>query len=235
MIPKNIYQSWYTTILNPLIETKIHNMKIMNPEYVHKIYTDDEIDEFVNEYFPGEISNCYNKLNIIVAKVDFWRYLILYKYGGIYLDMDSSIDKPLNNLINDDDEAIITAEKNSNVFVQWALIFNKEHPILKITIDLIVYNIQNNKYPNNIHKMTGPTVFSQALNIFHMKHYNRKVRHHLIHPNFDITFNNKERSYRIYSIDYKNYFKFKYDGCDVLYINKKNWREEEKELQLLKI
>lgn len=85
----------------------------MNPEYVHKIYIDEEMDVFVNENFPGDIANCYNRLNIIVAKVDFWRYLVLYKFGGIYLDMDSSINYPLKYLINMNDEAIITIESNN--------------------------------------------------------------------------------------------------------------------------
>ena len=89
------------------------------------------MDKFVNDNFKGEIADCYNKLNIIVAKVDFWRYLVLYKYGGVYLDMDSSIERPLHELINDEDEAIITAEGNPHLYVQWALIFSKHHPILK--------------------------------------------------------------------------------------------------------
>ena len=45
----------------------------------------------------------------------------MYKYGGVYLDMDSSILKPLRELINDDDNAIITtAEGNPHLYVQWA-------------------------------------------------------------------------------------------------------------------
>ena len=90
--------------------------------------------------------------------MDFWRYLALYKYGGVYLDMDSSIEKPLDDLIKPEDEAIITAEGNSGLYVQWALIFSKGHPILKKTIDLVVTNIKNNNHPNDIHKMTGPNV-----------------------------------------------------------------------------
>ena len=82
-------------------------MKQNNPGYVHKIYTDIEIDEFVNINFPGEITECYNTLNIIVAKVDFWRYLILYKLGGVYIDIDSCINTDLNMLINDTDTAIV--------------------------------------------------------------------------------------------------------------------------------
>ena len=233
MIPKNIFQSWYTKKLPLFIENKINNMLKMNPTYNYKLYIDEEIDSFVTDNFPGEIADCYNKLNIIVAKVDFWRYLILYKYGGIYLDMDSAINISLDKLINHDDEAIITAEKNPNMFVQWALIFNKDHPILKETIEQIIDNIKNNKFPNDIHKMTGPAVFSKAINNIHNKYYNKNVRHNLIHKNFNITFNNDEKSYRIYSIDYNNYFSFTYTESYLLYINKKHWREEEKNCQLV--
>jgi mannosyltransferase OCH1-like enzyme len=233
MIPKNIFQSWYTINLHPLIKNKIDNMKKMNPSYNHRIYTDDEIDDFVNENFPGEILDCYNKLNIIVAKVDFWRYLILYKYGGVYLDMDSSINGSLDKLIKENDEAIITAENNPNMFVQWALIFNKEHPILKKTIELIVENIKFNKYPNDIHRMTGPSVFSEAINKIHMHNTGIKVRHNLIHKNFNMTFKCKNSSYRIYSIDYNNYLSFKYDESHLLYNSKKHWRNEQKIKPLL--
>ena len=150
MIPKNIFQSWYTKKLPLFIENKINIMLKMNPTYNYKLYIDEEIDSFVNDNFPGEIADCYNKLNIIVAKVDFWRYLILYKYGGVYLDMDSHISVPLNKIIRDEDQAIITAEKNPNLFAHWALFFNKKHPILKQLIELIVFNINTNKHPIKI-------------------------------------------------------------------------------------
>lgn len=233
MIPKNIFQSWHTINLHPQVQKYIDEMKINNPEYTYKIYTDSEMDSFVNENFPGEIADSYNKLNIIVAKVDFWRYLILYKYGGVYLDMDSYINKSLDKLIQDNDEAIITAEKNKNMFVQWALIFNKDHPILKKIIDLVVENIKFNKYPNDIHQMTGPTIFSEAINIIHMAYNGRRVRHHLIHKNFDMTFKCNYSSYRIYGIDYSGYFTFKHKDSDLLYTSKQHWRDEQKIKPLL--
>jgi mannosyltransferase OCH1-like enzyme len=131
------------------------------------------MDNFVNEHFKAEISECYNKLNIIVSKVDFWRYLVLCKYGGVYLDMDWSIDKPLKFLIKDNDEAIITAKGNPNLYVQWALIFSKNHTILQKTIELNINNI----YPNNIHKMTGSLVYSRAINQVHVQLFNKKLNH----------------------------------------------------------
>jgi len=233
MIPKKIYQSWYTTQFPKRVAQKINSMKKLNPEYEHKIYTDAEIDAFVNSNFDGDIKKCYNRLNIIVAKVDFWRYLILYKQGGIYLDMDSTILRPLKKLIRDEDEAIITAEGNPDLYVQWALIFNKQHPILEKTIERVVKNIKQNAYPNDIHKMTGPSVYSNAINEIYKEQYNCNIVHKSINRKTDITYTSKTFSYRLYGVDYKPYFKFKYRSAKLLYANKNRWREEQKVKQLL--
>ena len=210
MIPKNIFQvSINLNHTHPLIQQQINKTKLLNPDYTYHLITKEiEMDTFVNENYPGEIANCYNKLNIIVAKVDFWRYLTLYKYGGVYLDMDSSIEKPLDELIKYDDEAIITAEGNPYFYVQWALIFNNQHPILKRVIDLIIDNVKNNKYPNDIHKMTGPTVYSKAINNLHNELFNQDIVCNSITQTTNITYNLNNIKYRLYGIDYNGYFCF---------------------------
>ena len=234
MIPKNIFQSWYTRELPLLIQSRINIMKETNPDYTYKLYTDADMDEFVNTEYKGEIANCYNKLNLIVAKVDFWRYLILYKYGGVYLDMDSHISVPLNEIIRPDDQAIITAETNPNLFAQWALFFNKKHPILKQLIELIVYNINKNKHPENVSKTTGPYAFSTAIKIYHYSLYNVILNHESITINTDLTYETNNISYRIYSIDYNKKLIFKFPDWRLLYINKKHWKQEIKTIKLLK-
>jgi mannosyltransferase OCH1-like enzyme len=227
MIEKNIFQSWHTNVLHPLVQSKIDSFKKMNSEYTYHLYNDDDMDNFVNEHFKGEIAECYNRLNIIVARVDLWRYLVLYKYGGVYLDMDSSIEKPLKELIKDDDDAIITAEGNSNLYVQWALIFSKQHPILKRTIELVVCNIKNNSYPNDIHKTTGPTVYSRAI------HELKFINHAQINKNTNIVYKSNVMSFRLYGVDFNTHFCFKHKFEHLLQTGKKHWRQEEKEKNLL--
>jgi mannosyltransferase OCH1-like enzyme len=233
MIEKNIFQSWYTKDLDPRLKKKIINFRRMNPLYKYYLYDDKEIDEFVNKYYEGEIADSYNKLNIIVAKVDFWRYLILYKYGGIYVDMDSSINKNLDKLIKENDQAIISVESHFNSYVQWGLIFSKEHPILKKTIDLIVENIKNNSYPNDIHRMTGPTLYTKAINYVNKNIFNKIIDIKKIKRGTDITFGNNNISYRLYGIDYNDNLSYKHNLSNLLYVNKKHWRDEEKEKNLL--
>ena len=235
MIEKNIFQSWYTRIVPEQIQRRIDAMKLANAEYAYHLYTDEDMDLFVNENFQGKIADCYNRLNIIVAKVDFWRYLVLYKYGGVYLDMDSSINLPLRDLIKDEDDAILTAEGNLTFFVQWALVFKKGHPILKKVIDMIVTNIETNAYPNDIHKMTGPTVFTKAIQMVHLLlHDELLFVHQKITKDTDISYKKNDISYRIYGIDYSGYFSFSYPESNLLFVGKEKWTDVQKRVQLLR-
>ena len=206
----------------------------MNPLYKYHLYDDKDMDNFVNKYYEGEIADSYNKLNIIVAKVDFWRILILYKYGGIYLDMDSNINNNLDNLIKEYDQAIISLEAGNPIcYCQLDLIFSKGHPILKKIIELIVENIKNNRYPNDIHSMTGPTVYTKAIDIVNKDIFNKIINKKKIKRSTDITFGNNNISYHLYGIDYNDNFSFTHSKKHLLYVNKIHWRDEEKEKQLL--
>ena len=149
--------------------------------------------------------------------------------------MDSHITVPLNEIIREEDEAIITAENNPDLFVQWELFFNKKHPILKQLIELIVFNINTNKHPNNISKTTGPYAYSTAIKMCHYSAYNALLNRDSIKEDTDITYRADNISYRIYGIDYNNKLIFKFPDWRLLYINKKHWKEEIKTKELLKI
>jgi hypothetical protein len=140
------------------------------------------MEKFVFNNYDAIIFKSYNKLNSIIAKCDFWRYLILYKYGGIYLDLDSTITKPLDDLISVNDEAIITVERRL-FFVQWALIFNKGHPIMKRTIELVVNNILNGN-GLTVHELTGPYVYSQAIREIYFEKYSADATSIMYNANY---------------------------------------------------
>lgn len=210
-IPKQIFQTFKSKKLPLLTKLHIWNMKRKNPEYRYFFYDDDDIESFLTNEFPPEYIENYNKLTIGAAKADFFRYAILYKKGGIYLDIDSAITKPLKELIKESDEAVISVERHKDLYVQWGLIFDKNHPFLKKTLELMLDNIATHRYPNNIHATTGPTVFSQA-----------------------ITQSLKEDptiSYRLFDgIEFRGYLKFKYKlGKFFLYEKKaEHWKQKEK-------
>lgn len=56
-------------------------------EYKHLMWDDTAIDNLVRQYYYRYFS-FYNNLPLHIMKIDFARFCILHKYGGIYADMD---------------------------------------------------------------------------------------------------------------------------------------------------
>ncbi len=79
MIPKIIYRSWKTQNFHPKIEKYINRMLNKNPDYEQVIYTDEQVQDYVKSNYDTQIYKAFDSLNIMTAKVDFWRYLILFK------------------------------------------------------------------------------------------------------------------------------------------------------------
>lgn len=163
-IPKQIFQTFKTDKLPWITRWHIKKMLRKNPEYEYHFYDDKRILRFLEDEYPREYLDAYKKLTIGAAKADFFRYAILYKKGGIYLDIDSGIKSPFRDFILDTDEAVITYEGNPNFYVQWGLIFDKDHPFLKRTLELMLDNINTRRYPHDVHATTGPTVYTKAVN-----------------------------------------------------------------------
>jgi mannosyltransferase OCH1-like enzyme len=229
-IPKVIYQTWKTKELHENILKIRNNIQLLNPGYEIKLYDDNDIDVFIYNNFNEYIYNCYSKLNVGASKADFWRYCVLYKNGGIYLDIDSEIIKPLDNLIEENDKCIITREANKGIFNNWIMIFEKEHPILLKTILNCCYNISN-KITYNILYLTGPHgPYTNAINEVLIPCYNRDV--HLYYENdedLNNVFSNPKSLIRcrFFGIDMETFAIWKHIYTHDLYYNSIHWRHEQ--------
>jgi len=208
MILKTIYQTWSTQNL-PKKLRKLHDkMRSNNPEFEHIIYTDEQMNDYMNANADKEILDAYWRVNHIVAKADLWRYTILLNTGGVYLDIDSEITGSLNSLINNEDRAIITPEIHENLFIQWGLIFEKNHLILDKTLNNILSDIKIGQNKHNHHALT---VGNYAKAIFDLTKCNN-VEFKWVSPKAqkDMTYNLSDSSFRIVGSDYKNNFLFKH-------------------------
>lgn len=215
-IPKIIYQTFKNNKLPFLTKWHIYNLKRRNPEYEYQFYNDERISEFIFNEFGIEIFDLYKRINIGAAKADFFRYAILYKKGGIYLDIDSLSITKLDDFILPTDAAIISLESHLEYYVQWALIFEPGHPILKNTLDIVIDNLKTNRYPNDVHKMTGPAAYSLAIK--------------------ECKKNSLQNNFREIGIDYEGKFKFHYRLSKFfLYgmFRKDHWRKMQLEMPIL--
>ena len=98
MIPKIIHQTWKTVDIPEKWKGYQDSWKKHNPEYEYKLWTDEDVDNFMRSDF-NEYYHFFANLSPIIKKVDFFRYCLMYKEGGIYADLDMECLKPIDEII----------------------------------------------------------------------------------------------------------------------------------------
>jgi hypothetical protein len=141
-IPRIIWQTMKTSrvpvILKDYANTWIQN----NPEYDYRFYDDDDIIEFLKKDFPDYLE-AYNKIKYGASKADLWRYLIIYKYGGVYSDLDCRCINPLRDWVNPL-SAYVTQLGENKDFCQWLIISVPQNPIFLKAAQKALQNIEHN-------------------------------------------------------------------------------------------
>jgi mannosyltransferase OCH1-like enzyme len=86
-IPKIIHQTWKTTTIPEKWKRSQEAWISLYPGWTYKLWTDIDNLELVDREFP-QYSEMFKNFEYDIQRADFIRYVILYKYGGIYSDLD---------------------------------------------------------------------------------------------------------------------------------------------------
>jgi len=213
VIPLNIYQTWHSKNLPPLMYNAITKVKFNNPAFTYYLFDDNDCRNFIKNNFEPDILNAYDSLIPGAYKADLWRYCILYKNGGIYLDVKYL---PVNNFkfinLTENEHWVLDADKNK---IYNALIICKpNNPILFAAINKIVENVKNKFYGNDCLDPTGPGLLSE---FFTSEQKSNFDMYHEFYNNYDnryIYFNNYIilKSYKGYINEHNNNKKVEYYG-----------------------
>jgi len=111
-INKTIYRTYYDKNYIKNFKSSINKTSESMPDYKQVIYDDQEIEEFIEEIYGERILNAYKSINPEYgpAKADFFRYLILYWYGGIYLDIKTAILKNIEKDISNHKNKLLVSK-----------------------------------------------------------------------------------------------------------------------------
>jgi len=164
-IPRIIIQVWVQKDGGPpmIPANQIQYMKKfrkLNPSFEHMFFDGDDIDTFFKDNYL-EYYDTYKNLPIFIQKLDFFRYLALYHYGGFYFDMDVEPFKPLDESILNH-SAVFPVDEYANavdcqnprmnsyclvgqnfLLGQYAFGSTAKHPFMKVLVDKIKQNVDN--------------------------------------------------------------------------------------------
>jgi mannosyltransferase OCH1-like enzyme len=170
-IPKIIIQTWKDDNIPEKYISDIESVKKFNPDYEYLFFTDESIEIFLKEHYP-EYYLVYLKLPVIIQRIDFFRYIVIYHYGGIYLDLDITCFESFDDILKYDSvfpvDQNFTDEKcmksrykhycdigQKFMVGQYAFAAKPKNKFIKVLIDGIVNNI--NEYVSS-YKVYGTTL-----------------------------------------------------------------------------
>lgn len=163
-IPKIIHQTWKTNFLPDCYDRWSTHIKEMHPDWKYILWTDEDNRNFIKENYSWFL-DIYDTYDKNIKKVDAVRYFLLYHYGGIYIDMDMTTIKRLDDLILNKKNCIFGYQlKNKDLKGSVAnafMISPPKHPFFKT----LILDLKTTK-EKPVLEATGPSYLTD-----HIKQY----------------------------------------------------------------
>jgi mannosyltransferase OCH1-like enzyme len=135
----NIIQTWKTNEIPSHYVGFLQKIRSLNPNAKHLFFNDADILTFIKEDMT-EYYETFISLKYKIQQIDFFRYLAIYYYGGVYLDLDTDMNLPFDDLDTSVCNFPIEIQNNDDSFLlgNYAFYAPKGDPFIRHIIDSIV-------------------------------------------------------------------------------------------------
>lgn len=170
------------------ILNNIERLKTNNPGWRHNLYDDKDIHSFIRTHYGKSIHRIYAKINPIygAARADLFRYLLIAKFGGVYLDIKSGCSQSFDHWLGSEDTLLLSNWRNGkgeafegwgihpeygvdNEFENWHIISTPNHPLIHAVIDRVLWNLRHYSVDRygvgrlGVLRTTGPIAYTKAI------------------------------------------------------------------------
>jgi hypothetical protein len=189
VIPRVIYQTFPGVTLPPLLQANVDCLRFRNPEWEHRLFDDASIEAFISEHYGKSVLGYFKRIDPAygAARADLFRYLVIYRLGGVYLDLKSTFRSPINDWIRGDERFIVSRWRNEagephagfgnheelegigKEIQQWHVIAAPGHPFLRAVIEAVLDGIDSygphktGVGRTGVLRLTGPIVYSRTI------------------------------------------------------------------------
>ena len=211
---KIIHQIWFNNIAKTKKEAKKNfnslsncreSWKINNPKWTFVCWNAKDCLNLLQNYFPEHL-DMYKSYTYPIQQCDCIRYCFLYRYGGLYADMDYFCKQPWDVVLqNYPSDLYITETPNKiydEVHISNSLMYSKpNHPFWK---HMLVEMEQNRNVPIYYSKhivimyTTGPGIINRVFHKYKAKYNLEYYPYELFHPfgiNSEIRINTNSNIY----------------------------------------
>jgi mannosyltransferase OCH1-like enzyme len=200
-IPRIIHQTFYDRTLPPELQASTEALRARNPGWEYRFYDDADIADFIATAYGERMLACFDRIDARygATRADLFRYLLMYKVGGVYLDIKSSATLPLDSVLRPDDRYLLSNWSDTEdpsatwgrhydlesvpggEFQQWYIACAPGHPYMKAVIDTVLANIE--RYDPSLHgvakngalRTAGPIPYTLAIHRILDQHPHRRA------------------------------------------------------------
>lgn len=196
---KIIHQVWFGTIPNKRSAKKAYesmkyyrdSWKIHNPTWYHFEWNKEMCKNLVSRFFT-EHSELFEKYEYEIQKCDAIRYLILYRYGGLYADMDYFCNQPFDNALKKyKNDIYLVQSPNGTIFqdndhISNSLMYSRpKHPFWKTLMIEMERRINTPIYYTKHLKVmftTGPGIVNRVYSKYKYRYKVKSLPYEFFHP-----------------------------------------------------
>jgi len=177
MIPKIIWQTYEVPFENlpQYIKDCAQTWKDCNPEWEYRYMDAKQRNEFVLNNFDKEWHNIFTKLPYGVLQSDVWRHMVLFIHGGVYADLDTVCNKPIESWLKNNMSTTVFVDDLPTNFCQFLIASIPKNIIYKDLLDFIKNRLMdknfiagylNKRVQDFEENTTGANACTEALKLF---------------------------------------------------------------------
>jgi mannosyltransferase OCH1-like enzyme len=153
-IPKNIHQVWLGGKLPDKYRVLSESWKRLHPAWQYRLWTDKDV-----ESFGLKNKGLFYKAKNMGQRSDIFRYEILNRHGGIYIDTDFECLKPFDDLLYLDFFTGISYDTKMVLYIGLIATI-PGHPIIESCINSMGFYDGHNSF--DVMETTGPYHFTRC-------------------------------------------------------------------------
>jgi hypothetical protein len=149
-----------------------------NPQFDHYLFSHKSCEKFIEDNFSKSVLKAFRMLKPGAYKSDLWRYCVLFKRGGVYMDVKFYPVVPLVDLLTNHPDMFIadtiaTHTANTTMKCKFSvglyngfLVSKPNNPIFKAMIDNIVRHCKEKNGKDSMLQVTGPCLLGEVVEKF---------------------------------------------------------------------
>jgi mannosyltransferase OCH1-like enzyme len=189
-IPRTIHQTYSSDEIPDAFAPGIARLRAINRGWSYRYWPDKEVHDFIYAVYGWEVLRAFLRINprYGAARADLFRYLCIYHFGGVYLDIKSGGSVDLDSVIAPEDAYLLSQWRNAarghypgwglhpelahvpgGEYQNWFIIAAAGHPFLERVILTVLANLANYREERDgtgrmaVLRITGPIAYTRAI------------------------------------------------------------------------